>query len=340
MKISKNYENKVSVIVAAYNVEEYIEKNIKSILNQSLKDIEIIIVNDGSTDETLRKIKNVTKDDIRVKIINKKNEGLIEARKTGLNSANGKYVLFVDGDDWISTDCCELLYSKAITHNADIVSYNLRYEYDNRVEKNEFYDFGIIKNEEYLNLILIGKIRPNIVLQFIKKDFLDDNNIQFPSNLTYAEDLAITNTLSMNSPKVVSLNRDLYAYYQRNNSITKVIDNKIYDIVKVIDIIEKNLKSNKLLNKYKEEFEYFSYMHLFHYRIVEAKYISQIHKSIYLIWKDKNIDIYNNKYYKEFVRSLGFKKRLSTEFYKISFVFGKTITNFKYFLNKKMKIKI
>ena len=96
---------KVSVIIAAYNIEKYIQRCIESVVNQSEREIEIIIVNDGSTDNTLNIINKVNELDDRIIVINKKNQGLIEARKTGLKYANGEFILFLDGDDWLENNC-------------------------------------------------------------------------------------------------------------------------------------------------------------------------------------------------------------------------------------------
>lgn len=124
-------EIKISVIVPAYNIEQYIERCLISIKNQTLDDIEIIVVNDGSIDNTLSKIKKCSSGDNRIKIINKKNQGSIEARKSGLKEATGKYILFVDGDDWLEKDALNILYKKAEEDLADIVIYNAFDVYDN-----------------------------------------------------------------------------------------------------------------------------------------------------------------------------------------------------------------
>ncbi|MDU4936124.1 MAG: glycosyltransferase family A protein, partial [Peptostreptococcaceae bacterium] len=101
---------KVSIIIAAYNIEDYINRCLNSIVNQSFKDIEIIVVNDGSTDNTINIINNFAKNDVRIKVIDKKNGGLIEARKSGLARASGEYILFLDGDDWLHIEAIEKLY--------------------------------------------------------------------------------------------------------------------------------------------------------------------------------------------------------------------------------------
>ena len=114
----------VSVIIIAYNIEQYIEKCIKSVINQTFKEIEILIVNDGSTDKTLSIINEWALKDKRIKIINQVNKGAIEARKAGLDKCNGKYVLFVDGDDWLELNAIERLYNEIEQDQADIVVYN------------------------------------------------------------------------------------------------------------------------------------------------------------------------------------------------------------------------
>ena len=101
---------KVSIIVPAYNASNYIEKCIDSLLNQTLKDIEIIIVNDGSTDDTAEKL---SKYEDEIKVITQKNVGVASARNKGLSVANGEYIAYVDSDDWIDSNMFELLYNKA-----------------------------------------------------------------------------------------------------------------------------------------------------------------------------------------------------------------------------------
>ena len=125
---------KVSVIVAAYNIEDYIERCINSVINQSFSDIEIIVVNDGSSDGTLEKLNILKEFDSRIKIINKENEGVIEARKTGLKLSQGDYVLFIDGDDWIDLNTIKLLKKIVLEGDYDIVCYNGKWVYDNYIK--------------------------------------------------------------------------------------------------------------------------------------------------------------------------------------------------------------
>lgn len=130
---------KVSIIVIAYNIQNVIGKCIKSILKQTYKDFELIIVNDGSTDNTLKTIQKYEPGNPQIKVIDQKNMGGGEARMNGLKKASGEWIMFVDGDDWISENAIEILYKNAIEKDADIVSTELIRVLDK---------FGIIKTKQ------------------------------------------------------------------------------------------------------------------------------------------------------------------------------------------------
>ncbi|MFQ7001963.1 MAG: glycosyltransferase family 2 protein [Clostridium sp.] len=168
---------KVSFLIAAYNIENYIEKCLRSIMNQSLKEIEIIVVDDGSKDSTLSIIKKLSCSDSRIKYISQENKGIIEARKTGLKNASGEYVVFIDGDDWVSEDLAEKLYSLGKESNSDIVCYEYSLIYNNGkvlYQKDRIYEN--IASYKYLELILRQKIKHNLVIKFIKRAFIEKSS--------------------------------------------------------------------------------------------------------------------------------------------------------------------
>lgn len=125
---------KVSVIVPVFNVEEYLSTSLDSILNQTLKDIEIICINDGSTDASLDILENYAKKDARIKIISKKNEGQGIARNIGLDNAQGEFIAFVDSDDFIKEDMLEKSYEKSVSKNLDLVMYKVS-SFDNETHE-------------------------------------------------------------------------------------------------------------------------------------------------------------------------------------------------------------
>ena len=314
---------KVSIIVAAYNIEDYIKRCMYSIVNQTFKDIEIIVVNDGSTDNTLNIINDFAKNDARIKIIDKKNGGLIEARKSGLEIASGEYILFLDGDDWLHLEAIEKLCKEAKKDNFDIVLYNFYLAYDNNKleEKSSFEE--IVKHEDdYLKLSLTGQIGANIWAKFLKRKFLIDNNIEFVKNITYAEDVATTNLLFMYSPKVSTIDENLHYYYQRENSVTKVVDEKVFDIPKALEFIKSNLEKQGLYEKYKEEFEYLCYKHIYFYQIISSTNYIDIHRQLDKIWRSKNIDIRNNKYFIEFKNKMTKGLQMKVEIFNKSYSLG------------------
>lgn len=313
----------VSVIVAAYNIEKYIKKCLLSILEQSMKDIEIIVVNDGSTDNTLNVIEEIIQKEKRIKLINQKNCGLIEARKTGLKYATGEYILFVDGDDWLEEDCLEKLYKEAKKDSYDIVMYNAFWVNKDKKKLMSTFDNKINSTDDLLSCLFLGKIMPTMWAKLIKRSFICENNIQFPKDISYAEDLATVASLFMNKPKVSFIEDSLYNYYQREDSITKKNDNRILEVDEAITFIENQLKSSFLYDKYKKEFEYMVYIHLFFYRFISSDRYEEIHREVLKKFKDRNISINKNSYIKDSISLLPVSYRIRIKLYNYNYYFGR-----------------
>ena len=127
---------KVSIIIPVYNVEKYLYQCLESVEKQTLKDIEVIVVDDGSPDESYKVYQEFEKRDSRFKTLRKENGGVSRARNTGLESATGEYVLFIDSDDWMTEDACEILYSEAVNKKADMVIADTYMSFDDG--KNEY----------------------------------------------------------------------------------------------------------------------------------------------------------------------------------------------------------
>lgn len=317
-------EELVSIIVPAYNIEKYISRCINSITNQSYNNIEIIIINDGSTDNTGKVINNLVIKDNRIKVINQKNMGSIEARKKGIKIAKGKYILFVDGDDWIEQECIYTLYNKAEYSNSDIVLYNSFRACDNKKVKFKTFDNVEDKDNDYLKDLFINKILPGVVFKFIKKDFIDSNNIKFPNCISYAEDLALSSSIFMHNPSISYVEDYLYNYYQNDNSITRITSSRVLDVIIALDFIKELLIENNIYNSYKQEFEFMAYLHLYEYRFCDMSKIDGYDKKLYLSLKRLKINIFKNKYIKEYIKA-----------YPISYKIRAYLYNNNYFLAKK-----
>lgn len=326
---------KVSIIVVAYNIEKFIGRCLSSIVNQTYKNIEIIIVNDGSKDNTLNEIKKFIDVDKRIILLDQNNSGVMVARENGYKLASGEYILFVDGDDWLKNNAIERLVEKATETESDIVCYKFLYIDEDKKERlshqnNEFITFDKMTNDEFLRAILLSKVIPSIWSKFIKLDFIKDNNIKINNNLQYAEDLAFSVQLAINKPNVSMCNEHLYYYFQRQNSVTKLIDNKILDIDKAIKNIRESLEENSLYYIFLREFEYLCFLQNYFDRInIISNKKSKYGKKIYLIWKKYDISLIQNSFIKNRINkeSIGF--RLILYIFNINYNLGILYCNFR-----------
>jgi len=222
---------KVSVIVPVYNCEDYLEECLTSVLNQTLNDIEIICVNDGSTDNSLSLLNHYAEKDSRVKVISQKNKGLSSVRNTAVNYATGEYVMFVDSDDVLLKISLEHLYRKAYYNHLDelfcesAVFYESRDLYYAEVSKLNYYKYkgeypSVLSGINLLErLVKENNFRPSACLQLIRLDFLKDNNIYFEEGMIY-EDNIFTLTALTKAKRVSIHQEELYLRRVRDNSIT------------------------------------------------------------------------------------------------------------------------
>ena len=201
---------KVSVIIPVYNTEKYLRKCLDSVCNQTLSDIEIICVNDCSTDNSFEILKKYASKDDRIKLIDfKENKGAAVARNTGIDEAKGEYIGFVDSDDFIDLDFYEKLYNKAIETGADVTKSNLIFE--NFCNEDN--------NKEYHNLqeVRINKLNLNhIPTTLIKKSFLINNKIAFPEILKNAEDSVFEVMVGAKANKIEIVGSVFYHYNYNN----------------------------------------------------------------------------------------------------------------------------
>jgi len=238
---------KISVIVSAYNVEKYINKCISSVLNQTLKNIEVIVVNDGSTDNTLN-ILNSFKDK-RLKIINQSNCGLPCTRSVGITKATGEYIFFLDADDWLEKNALEKLYECAVEKSADIAVCDffavLR---EKKLRKGVMSNKSAFMAKEFLELMFEKEAEWCFWNKLYSKNIL---NVSIPKGITYGEDLLNVSKITKNAKKVAYIPLPLVNYRYNPQSITKNRRSlKIYQLFVAIKCLEKNLKHSKELLKH------------------------------------------------------------------------------------------
>lgn len=235
---------KVSVIIAIYNAEKYIEKTIKSVINQTYKELEIILINDGSTDESSNICKKLQNQDGRIIIKNQKNKGVSEARNVGKTIATGEYIIFIDSDDILLSSMIETLVNNIEKQNADIsiCGYKLVYEngktIENRIPGQEL----IMNKEEALKVLFSGKsFGISLWDKLIRRNIIE--NIEFEKNRTINEDKYFLFKAIENSNKVYLKNEGLYLYMQRPKSLSKQkFGEKNLDILYFSEKMEKEVK--------------------------------------------------------------------------------------------------
>lgn len=275
---------KVSVIVPVYNVEEYIQKCLESLVNQTLKDIEIIVVNDGSTDNSGNIIREyVRKYNDKIKYYTKKNGGLSDARNYGLKFATGDYIAFLDSDDYVVNTMYEKMYNKAIKEKCDYVECDFIWKYDNKEKK----DIGIRYKNKHEMLIRARVVAWN---KLIKRNLIEKIKIEFPRSLRY-EDVEFFYKLLPHIQKFGVVEECLIYYVQRNSSIANTQNERTGEIFKVLDNVIDYYKNQEIYNEYKTELEY-TYTRLLlcssFLRIVKIKNKKTRKKLLNETWKNLN----------------------------------------------------
>ncbi len=295
---------KVSVIIPVYNVEKYLPKCLDSMVNQTLKDIEIIVVNDGSPDNSEKIIKEYLKKDKRIIYLKKENGGQGSARNLGIKKAKGEFLCFVDSDDYIELNMLELLYDKAINEESDIVISNYNKVIGNNKQECSFFDtLGQNNIESYI--LNMGSPWGKI----IRKDIITNNNLFFPEGIIY-EDYAVVPLYALFANKISYVDIPLYNYLIREGStMTQKFNEKFYDIISATDYLYKRLEEYGF--PYYQEYEYFIIKNIFREAYIRllpypngTKVLDKIN-----IWAKGHIpNWYKNKYFKK----ENFKSRLFT----------------------------
>lgn len=222
----------VSIIVPIYNMIEYLEQCIDSICGQTYRQIEVILVDDGSTDGSSNLCDKYAQRDSRIRIIHKKNEGLVRARKTGLGMATGEYIAYVDGDDWIEPNMIERLYNISIDNNVDVAMCG-RYEDTGNTHRMVYhgiaeghYDKQALFEKVYPNMIIYGEffewgLFPGVWDKLYKRDCLEKYQMAVDDRLTMGEDAVCTYPVILNADSIYVLHECLYHYRQSSNSMVK-----------------------------------------------------------------------------------------------------------------------
>ena len=215
----------ISVIIPVYNVEEYLRECVDSVLKQTYESFEVILVDDGSTDTSGDICDEYAGKDTRIKVIHQKNQGLSGARNAGFDSSNGKYVYFLDSDDWILPETLKELVDKAEKEEAEVVFFDANSFADSteefRVEQRYLRKYEYKTEEGYQVLEKLQnhkEYHSAVPLLFLKREFLQDNDIRFESGILY-EDMLYTYEVYCKAKCVAHIQKAFYQRRYRSNSI-------------------------------------------------------------------------------------------------------------------------
>lgn len=246
---------KVSIIIPAYNVEKYIERCLKSAINQTLKAVEVIVVNDGSTDSTKTIIEYLAKQDSKVVVVNQKNSGVASARNAALEVANGEYIQYLDGDDWMEKETSEELYNYAKEKDLDIVVSDYWRDFDNGdIEYAQDTKFeGIFNGEEYLKKLFLGKDCFSVLWNKLFKSSLYVD-VKHPMCISRSDDYVVLVDMALKVKRMGKINKAYTHWVLNPDSFTQFeVSKTLYQVFKAHDEIEYRLKKNGKYGQYKDD---------------------------------------------------------------------------------------
>ena len=253
-------EKLLSVIIPVYNIEKYLSECINSVINQTYKNIEIICVNDGSTDSSPQILKNFKNIDKRIVLIEKANAGLASARNTGIEYANGDYIAFLDSDDWLELDFYEKLIKRLEQDNSDIAIGETYYIFPDRIAKNDWVNrYNFKSNKNFIESVIE---KQNIIYacacwnKVYKSELIKKNNLIFPDGL-FIEDVPFTFQTTIYA-KRISLVRGAILNYRRTNEsiMAKAYNNRVpFDIFKIYEQCESCLNNVKINQEQKIQYK-------------------------------------------------------------------------------------
>lgn len=315
----------VSIIIIGYNVEKYIKNCIESVTNQTYKNLEIIFVDDGSTDNTSDIVKSMTLFDKRILYFYQKNQGANSARKYGYKKANGKYISFVDGDDYIDLTTISNAYKKIKETNADIICFDyFTFNANGIIKQKHAYLKGEFYGTKFLDSILKREQAHFLWNKLYTTHFL--NNMDFLSipSITMGDDFAANIRMGVQEPFVVALDMSLYFYRSYDTSISRKVNNHYTELNDMMIDVRTQLKAN--YNIYEDLINYNYFLNFYYYVVRNKSPYGKIQKSIYKTWKDRNISLSENSYIQKLVNNCAFYEKILIRLINYSDLFEYIIT--------------
>lgn len=306
IKIQHIFMPKISVILPVLNGEKFIRNAIESVISQSFRDFELIVVNDGSTDNTLNILNSY--DDERIIIVNQTNHGPGHARNTALERARGEYVMFLDADDYFKSNALETAYVEISKNNADISFFQIINYFEGKFYESpwfslnnfdESFEKDTFKPEDTFDFLF--DISGSPCQKIFKKSFLDEIDAKFPQN-TYFEDMPFFFYTYLKAGKVSIIKKFLYVRCKQNDSITEKLGEKYLDTVKAGQILMDIFIKNNWYDIHKFDLLAFKINGpRYALKSIEEKY----RKDLFNLIKSDYNEIKHSQYYEDYINNLG-----------------------------------
>ena len=287
----------ISIIIPVYNVEEYLHVCINSVLKQTYDDFEIICIDDASTDSSLKILEYFAQKDSRIKIIkNETNKGLGPSRNIGIEVAKGKYILFLDSDDWYSFNTLEILVNEAKENDLEVLMFKniVYYEKNRNFGMEPFYDMNFMSTYEHkifnhwdLNKKIFA-IPLGACNKLYLKSFLDDNNIRFPNENYIHEDNPFSCKVLICAERMSYINKYFYNRRRRSGSIMTFRDERLFDNIAIVYLVlDVFLENREIYEYYKKEVLKYIFLLVLNrkYNEIEEQYKEEFFRKVQGVYK-------------------------------------------------------
>lgn len=296
-EVQETNQPKVSVILPVYNVGKYLRQSLDSLINQTLKDIEIICVDDGSTDDSYEILEEYKEKDNRIKVIHKENKGTGAARNDGLRLATGECIGFVDPDDWVKPNMFERLYKEIKEKNLDIAMC-MPDGYDEKNAVNTPFPYFVDANFEHIIDDRVFNWRDLSPFQYpmcvwnklYTKKLFDENNIDFAQGLDFEDHKVIFGTL-LTAERMFFIREKLYVYrFNREGSVLTDNNRRLIDHIKIFDIVENLMKETNTYNILRNDFlTYKIHNILYYYSMIKDEFKNEYYNNMLQSIKETNL---------------------------------------------------
>lgn len=298
--------DKISVILPVFNGEKYLKKAIESVLNQTFTNLELIIVNDGSTDDSLNIINEF--DDDRIKLINQANQGPGAARNNALEIATGKYIMYLDSDDYFTSDALEVAYGEITRFNTDLTFFQMVNFDGEKFYENDWFDMKTF-DETFENRVFTPQETPGSIFdlsvgvcqKIYSHEFLKKINARFPEGIFF-EDMPFFYYVYLKAERISIIKKKLYVRRKHTSSITNVVDEKFFDTVPAGQVLIDIFIKNGWYDAYKYD--------LLAYKINGPRFALRdmplkLKPHMFDLIKKDYMQIKSGKYYEDFLAELG-----------------------------------